>query len=238
MIVCAAGDIHGALDRLYAEVLDFEASLGVHFEWVLHVGDFGAWPDPSRIDKYRQDKGPVLGARRLVRRSREPCPSARAVKVGPVAADRRRRAGIAAALRGVFRAIRLRQRSRWPAALVRRGRKAKCAAPVGSPLERPPRAVPGTAAARRPAPRRLSHRGGRGSSRSPTDPRCRRRCASPRRRPSRSRCRCRTRASGVAREAHRRPALGRGSVLRASRAYTPAFVTRARSWLFGANRPW
>jgi len=29
MIVCAAGDIHGALDRLYADVLDFEASLGV-----------------------------------------------------------------------------------------------------------------------------------------------------------------------------------------------------------------
>ena len=31
MIVCAAGDIHGGLDRLYAEVLDFEASLGVRF---------------------------------------------------------------------------------------------------------------------------------------------------------------------------------------------------------------
>jgi hypothetical protein len=50
MIVCAAGDSHGALNRLYADVLDFEASLGVRFEWVLHVGDFGAWPDPSRID--------------------------------------------------------------------------------------------------------------------------------------------------------------------------------------------
>jgi len=50
MIVCAAGDIHGALDRLYADVLDFEVSLGVRFEWVLHVGDFGVWPDPSRID--------------------------------------------------------------------------------------------------------------------------------------------------------------------------------------------
>jgi predicted phosphohydrolase len=50
MIVCAAGDIHGALDRLYADVLDFEVSLGVRFEWVLHVGDFGVWPDPTRID--------------------------------------------------------------------------------------------------------------------------------------------------------------------------------------------
>jgi hypothetical protein len=50
MIVCAAGDGHGALDRLYAEVIDFEASLGVRFEWVLHVGDFGVWLDPNCID--------------------------------------------------------------------------------------------------------------------------------------------------------------------------------------------
>lgn len=50
MLVCAAGDIHGALDRLYSDVLDFEASLGVRFEWVLHVGDFGVWPEASRID--------------------------------------------------------------------------------------------------------------------------------------------------------------------------------------------
>jgi hypothetical protein len=50
MILCAAGDIHGALDRLYEDVLAFEGSLGVRFEWVLHVGDFGVWPDPDRID--------------------------------------------------------------------------------------------------------------------------------------------------------------------------------------------
>ena len=50
MIVCAAGDIHGAIDRLYDEVLAFEESLGVRFAWVLHVGDFGIWPDPTRID--------------------------------------------------------------------------------------------------------------------------------------------------------------------------------------------
>jgi hypothetical protein len=37
MIVCAVGDIHGALDRLYADVLDFEAPLGVRFEWVAIV---------------------------------------------------------------------------------------------------------------------------------------------------------------------------------------------------------
>jgi len=51
LIICAAGDIHGAVDRFYADVLAFEAALGVPFAWVLHVGDFGIWPDPRRIDR-------------------------------------------------------------------------------------------------------------------------------------------------------------------------------------------
>jgi hypothetical protein len=51
MYICAAGDIHGALNKLYDEVLDFEASLGIRFDFVLHVGDFGIWPDPAKIDK-------------------------------------------------------------------------------------------------------------------------------------------------------------------------------------------
>ncbi len=51
MIICAAGDIHGAVDRLYADVLEFEGALGVRFEWVLQVGDFGIWPDANRIDR-------------------------------------------------------------------------------------------------------------------------------------------------------------------------------------------
>ncbi len=51
MIICVAGDIHGAMDRLYQDVLAFEASLGIRFDYVLQVGDFGVWPDPSRIDK-------------------------------------------------------------------------------------------------------------------------------------------------------------------------------------------
>lgn len=50
MILCVAGDIHGGLDRMYTEVLAFEAALSVRFDWVLHVGDFGVWPDASRID--------------------------------------------------------------------------------------------------------------------------------------------------------------------------------------------
>lgn len=51
MFICAAGDIHGAMERLYADVFVFEAALGVRFDYVLHVGDFGIWPDPDRIDK-------------------------------------------------------------------------------------------------------------------------------------------------------------------------------------------
>jgi len=40
MFICAAGDIHGAMDRLYDDVLAFEEALGVRFDCVLHVGDF------------------------------------------------------------------------------------------------------------------------------------------------------------------------------------------------------
>lgn len=37
MVICAAGDIHGAMDRLYHDVLVFEASLGVRFEQRLNA---------------------------------------------------------------------------------------------------------------------------------------------------------------------------------------------------------
>lgn len=51
MFICAAGDIHGAIDQLYLDVLAFEDLLGARFDYVLHVGDFGVWPDPERVDK-------------------------------------------------------------------------------------------------------------------------------------------------------------------------------------------
>ncbi|MGD0837032.1 MAG: metallophosphoesterase [Polyangia bacterium] len=51
MLICAAGDIHGKIDRLYAEVAAFERNPGRPFDMVLHVGDFGIWPDPTRTDK-------------------------------------------------------------------------------------------------------------------------------------------------------------------------------------------
>ena len=51
MLICAAGDTHGAIDQLYHDILDFEDELGITFDHVLHVGDFGIWPDPNRLDK-------------------------------------------------------------------------------------------------------------------------------------------------------------------------------------------
>lgn len=55
MLLCAAGDTHGALDQFYADLLTFEADLGVVFDQVLHVGDFGIWPDPARVDRATRD---------------------------------------------------------------------------------------------------------------------------------------------------------------------------------------
>ena len=51
MFICTARDIHGAMDRLYDDILAFEQSLGGRFDYVLHAGDFGIWPDPNRVDK-------------------------------------------------------------------------------------------------------------------------------------------------------------------------------------------
>ena len=35
MIICAAGDIHGAIDRFYTDVLEFEAALELRFHHML-----------------------------------------------------------------------------------------------------------------------------------------------------------------------------------------------------------
>jgi hypothetical protein len=55
MILCVSGDTHGALERLYADVVEFERSLKVRFEALLHVGDFGVWPDPQKVDRATRD---------------------------------------------------------------------------------------------------------------------------------------------------------------------------------------
>jgi predicted phosphodiesterase len=59
VILCAAGDTHGALDRLYDDVLAFEQQLGVRFDQVVHVGDFGIWPDPERLDRATRERDGV-----------------------------------------------------------------------------------------------------------------------------------------------------------------------------------
>ncbi len=56
-MLCAAGDAHGRLDRMYGKIATFEAVLGTEFAWVLHVGDFGIWPDPARVDRATQRHG-------------------------------------------------------------------------------------------------------------------------------------------------------------------------------------
>lgn len=75
-IYCAAGDIHGALDRLYADVRAFEAALGETFDHVLHVGDFGIWPDPERVDRAtRAHDGPGDFPRWFAERAAVPRPT-------------------------------------------------------------------------------------------------------------------------------------------------------------------
>src|SRR5688572_15037529 len=45
--------------RMYDDVIAFESSMGICFDWVLHVGDFGIWPDKARIDRgTRNHDGP------------------------------------------------------------------------------------------------------------------------------------------------------------------------------------
>jgi FAD binding domain len=46
MLICAT-----MAARPYEDVRAFEATLVVCFDSVLHVGDFGGWPDPKHIDK-------------------------------------------------------------------------------------------------------------------------------------------------------------------------------------------
>ena len=50
-MICVGGDIHRRITDFYDGVLAFEEALGCAFSAVLHVGDFGVWPDPQRIDR-------------------------------------------------------------------------------------------------------------------------------------------------------------------------------------------
>lgn len=50
MLVCAAGDVHGKLDLLFACIEQMEEEVGRRVDLVVQVGDLGVWPDPRRID--------------------------------------------------------------------------------------------------------------------------------------------------------------------------------------------
>jgi hypothetical protein len=69
MVICAAGDIHGAIGRFYTDLLAFEAALGTRFAWVLHGG---------RSPLHRAQR------RRAARRPR--CSRARRARTGMVGA--------------------------------------------------------------------------------------------------------------------------------------------------------
>lgn len=68
MILCAAGDTHGAISRMYDDVLTLEGRLGVRFEAVLHVGDLGIGPNKARERHGADDFGSWYAERRPVPR--------------------------------------------------------------------------------------------------------------------------------------------------------------------------
>jgi hypothetical protein len=58
---------------MYEHVLRFEQTLGVNFEWVLQVGDFGVWPDPAFSDPATERHGGVGDFHRWLK-ARRPVP--------------------------------------------------------------------------------------------------------------------------------------------------------------------
>lgn len=51
MLLWIAGDPHGRLHRMYSsDISAFEGELRLPFDVVLHVGDFGIWPNASAHD--------------------------------------------------------------------------------------------------------------------------------------------------------------------------------------------
>lgn len=50
MIICISGDVHGKISDLYKTIEKFESMLGVKFDALLQVGDFGIWIDEKRHD--------------------------------------------------------------------------------------------------------------------------------------------------------------------------------------------
>ncbi len=51
MILFFAADSFGQLNNLYRRISDKIQDIGVKPDWVIHLGSFGIWPDPKRIDR-------------------------------------------------------------------------------------------------------------------------------------------------------------------------------------------
>ncbi len=57
VLVCAVGDSHGHLDDMYRIVEALEREVEREVDLVVQVGDFGAWPDPERLDEATRRHG-------------------------------------------------------------------------------------------------------------------------------------------------------------------------------------
>jgi len=75
MLIAAVGDAHGEFESMYAAVLALEAQVGRAVAYVLHVGDFGVWPDPAHLDEATEKHGDSGGFRTLLARGQVPRPT-------------------------------------------------------------------------------------------------------------------------------------------------------------------
>ena len=58
MILCLTGAIDGHIDPFYNKLFALESQHKVQTDWVLCVGSFGVWPDPTTVDRQtREHKG-------------------------------------------------------------------------------------------------------------------------------------------------------------------------------------
>ena len=57
MIVFFFGEIHGRITEFYDKVLNTEKELGLKVDWVLQIGNFGIYPDPSLASYAAKKRG-------------------------------------------------------------------------------------------------------------------------------------------------------------------------------------
>lgn len=57
MILFFAADSYGQINKLYNKIAEKVQDIGAEPEWIIHVGSFGIWPDPKRVDRPTRLKG-------------------------------------------------------------------------------------------------------------------------------------------------------------------------------------